>query len=382
MLVSRFSRAVVTLLLLQAVCSSVVAADQAPVAGQLRVIVIDGDEAANIVAERIAAEPVIEVRDREDRKVTGAVVRFLIRRTARDRVAALFSNGQSEATTLTDSVGRAQASAITPLESGSFQIDVEVSYQGQTARATIRHTNYATKADAQSAGAQSAQGAAAGAGAAATGVAAAGGGLSKLAIIGIVAGGAAGGAAAVILSKTESDPSVGRVTAVTASVTNGIQAATEFTFSVQVADFEPGSLTYNWQFGDGATSSESAPTHVYSSAGGYTVAVTVSDARQAARSEMSVTVHTLTVTLELSQSGSAITGVESASSYVCSLSGSVGQGTPAVVMAVPLCPSPTFLPQAAHEYRLDLTPDGQALRGTVTYFSAGTSGTFFIVVHR
>jgi len=180
---------------------------------------------------------------------------------------------------------------------------------------------------------------------------------------------------------------------VTASVTNGIQAATEFTFSVQVADFEPGSLTYNWQFGDGATSSESAPTHVYSSAGGYTVAVTVSDARQAARSEMSVTVHTLTgtwlvtvgavaVTLELSQSGSAITGVESASSYVCSLSGSVGQGTPAVVMAVPLCPSPTFLPQAAHEYRLDLTPDGQALRGTVTYFSAGTSGTFFIVVHR
>jgi hypothetical protein len=287
----------------------------------LRVIVIDGDEAANIVAERIAAQPVIEVRDSEDRKVTGAVVRFFIRRTVRNRLAALFSNGQSEATTLTDSVGRAQASAISPLEPGSFQIDVEVSYQGQSARATIRHTNYATKADAQSAGSQPAQnaGAGVGAGAAATGVAAAGGGLSKLAIVGIVAGGAAGGAAA-FLARKESAPA-GRITSVVPSATVGIQAGTAFTFSVQVADFDSGSLSYQWEFGDGGVSNEQAPTHVYQSAGSYPVAVTVSDARQTVRSELSVTVFGVAGTwqhpvaggtvLQLSQSGTSITGIES-----------------------------------------------------------------------
>jgi hypothetical protein len=388
--------AVVTFLLVNgAVCFGSTLAAQQSSSNGLRVIVIDGDEAANIVAERIAAEPVVEVRDREDRKVTGAVVRFFIRRTVRNRIAALFSNGQSEATTLTDSVGRAQASSINPLEPGSFQIDVEVSYQGQTAQASIRHTNYATKADAQSAGSQPAQsaGAAVGASAGAQAAAAAGGGLSKLAVLGIVAGGAAGGGAAAILSRRNSDPAPGRVTAVTSSATNGLQAGTAFAFSVQTTDFDAGSLTYQWDFGDGGVSSESAPTHVYQSTGTFLVAVTVRDARQSARSEMSVTVHStngtwlgtvgvVAVTLELSQSGSTISGVESASSYVCSLSGSVGQGTPAVVITVPLCPSPGFLPQAAHEYRLDLTPDGQALRGTVTYFSAGNSFLQSVVVHR
>ena len=55
----------------------------ADAADTLKVIVIDGDEAANIVAGKIAAEPVIEVRDRDDRRVPNAIVRFLIRKTAR-----------------------------------------------------------------------------------------------------------------------------------------------------------------------------------------------------------------------------------------------------------------------------------------------------------
>lgn len=46
-----------------------------------------GDDAANIIAERLAAEPVIEVRDKDDRRVPGAVVRFVIRKT-RDRLIA------------------------------------------------------------------------------------------------------------------------------------------------------------------------------------------------------------------------------------------------------------------------------------------------------
>ena len=93
----------------------------AQVPDRLRVVVIDGDEAANIVAERIAAEPVVEVREDDDRRVAGAVVRFFIRRTVRNRIAALFSNGQSEATALTDADGRANAPPLTPLEPGSYE---------------------------------------------------------------------------------------------------------------------------------------------------------------------------------------------------------------------------------------------------------------------
>ena len=185
------------------------------VAEGLKVIVIDGDEAANIVAERIAAEPAIEVRDKDDRRVPGAVVRFVIRKT-RDRILASFGNGQAEMRTLTDYSGRARVNAVSPVEPGSFQIDVEVSYRGQTGKAVIRQTNFATSADAKAAGREPGKStnptqtatAAAATGAvtttattaatttATTASVAAGGGMSKLAVIGLVAGGAAGAGAA------------------------------------------------------------------------------------------------------------------------------------------------------------------------------------------
>jgi PKD repeat protein len=349
----------------------------------LRVIVIDGDEAANIVAERIAAQPVVEVRDREDRQVAGAVVRFYIRRTVRNRLAALFSNGQSEATTLTDVAGRAQASSITPLEPGSYQIDVQVSHQGRNATATIRHTNYPTRADVQNAGQTSAVSSA---GAAAPSVAAAGGGLSKLAVIGIVAGGAAGGGAAAFLARKES-AAPARITSVVPSAIFGIQAGTAFTFSVQVADFDSGSLSYLWEFGDGGVSNEPAPTHVYQAAGSFPVAVTVSDAGQSVRSELSVTVVGMSGTwqnpiaggtvLQLSQSGTTITGIESNATYSnCVVTGSVQHGTPAVILNVPPCPHPIFAPHGGHEYRLDVSPDGRSLSGTWIY----DNGTQFGIV--
>ena len=250
-------------------------------ADTLQVIVVDGDEAANIVAERIAAEPAIEVRDKDDRRVPGAVVRFVIRKT-RDRLIATFGNGQAEVRTLTDYSGRASVNAVSPVEPGSFQIDVEVSYRGQTGKAVIRQTNFATSADAKSAGRDpgkstnsttqaattgAATSVAAGATTAATAggttaattaAVSAGGGMSKLAVIGIVAGGAAGAGAAVVLSRKEGEPA-GAVGAVVASQAIGVEGATPFTFSVQATGFDAASVTYRWEFGDGATSTEPAP---------------------------------------------------------------------------------------------------------------------------
>jgi hypothetical protein len=359
----------------------------APVAQGLRVIIIDGDEAANVVFNRMAAEPIIEVRDREDRRVPGAVVRFLVRRV-RDRIPALFRNGEAEVRTLTDAAGRARASAVTPLELGNFEIEIEVSHQGQTATATIRQTNYATAADARADGRQPTQGSSANA--ASQSVAAGAGGLSKLAVIGMVAGGAAGAGGGYYYyeqSQKKSAPT-GRVATVTASVASGLQAATAFVFAADAVDFDAASLTYRWEFGDGATATEPAPTHVYQTAGTYTVVVTVSDARQSARSETSVTVHSVTgtwtstppraITLDLTQSGGTIGGLASVpvlSGFVytqCAVTGVVRNGAPAIVLSQPPCsnpPNPNILESL--EFRLDLSADGQRLTGVSIGGSTG-----------
>jgi PKD repeat protein len=383
--------------LLLVTVASTIGPPPARAADRLTVIVVDGDEAANIVADRLAAEPVIEVRDRENRRVPGAVVRFVIRKT-RDRLIAAFTNGQAEARTITDVTGRAAVNAVTPLEPGSFQIDVEVSYRGDTGKAVIRQTNFGTTADAKAAGREpgkstssnaqaptAATAATAAQAPAAVAAASAGGGVSKLAVIGLVAGGAAGAGAAVVLSQKESaPPAVGRVTSLTPSVTNGIHSATAFAFSAQVADFDQGSIQYRWEFGDGAVSSDPAPTHVYAAPGTFTVVVTVSDARQSVRAEVAVTVHTISGTwtytsaagpssIQLTQSGSAVTGVATVNNGPtfqpygpCPVDGTARAGTPALVLSRPACPHPMFAPLIPAEYRLNLSADGQTLTGTVT----------------
>jgi len=375
------------LLVMLLVCASVLAA-QVPVTGGLRVIVIDGDEAANIVAEKIAAEPVIEVRDEQNRRVAGAVVRFTVRRTMRDRVAALFRNGEAEVRTLTDAAGQARATSVTPLEAGSFDIVVQVSHQGRTASATLRQTNYSTVAEAQAAGRKPGQ--SSGASASTPAGVSAGGGLSSLAVIGLAVGGAAGGGAALIRSQRgAAAPSAvpARVTGVTATQGAGVQAATPFAFGVQVADFDAASLTYRWEFGDGATSTDPTPTHVYELPGTYPVTVTVADARHSARAEMSVTVYTVSgtwvspdgrITFQITQTGNEV-GAESAIQSLlgggglgpfyprCISFGSVQRGSPAIITIIsPRCTNSEGSTLRSAEFRLEMAPDGRRMTGTIT----------------
>ena len=286
------------------------AAQQTSNAPALRVIVIDGDEAANIVDEKMAAEPIIEVRDRDDRSVAGAVVRFQIRRGLRNRLSAAFGGGRDELRTLTDSAGRARASGLTPLEAGRFEIEVQVSHQGQSATTTIRHTNFSSAAQARAAGRQPGQSSgapAAGAGAAGTaGVAAgttggsatavAGGGLSKLAIGSIALGSAAAAGAAVVLTRREERNGEPTVQQIVASRSVALAAATPVAFSVQAADPDGGQLTYRWDFGDGGSSSQPAPSHVYAAPGTFGASVTVTDGQATLMRSISVTVKSLTGT--------------------------------------------------------------------------------------
>jgi hypothetical protein len=123
--------------------------------------------------------------------------------------------------------------------------------------------------------------------------------------------------------------------------------------------------------------------------------VTVNDARQSARSEMSVTVRTLSgtwlgtpvdssvTTMRLSQTGSSIGALLTVEFSLavplvytdCPASGSVQSGNPVVVtLTSPRCPHPTA-PRFAERvvYNLTVSADGQTLSGTETGEFSGSN---------
>jgi hypothetical protein len=176
-------KCVVALVLLIAAGSSTTHAAQnapRPTSG-LTIVVVEGEDAINVIQQKTAVAPIVEIRDRNNQPVAGATVRFTIQGGR-----ATF-NGARAITLTTDAAGRAAVTGLTPTGSGAFQITASATYQGQTAAATIAQTNVATAAQASSAAAGSSAGGAGGA---------SGGGLS-LTTIGIVAGGAVAGGAIV-----------------------------------------------------------------------------------------------------------------------------------------------------------------------------------------
>jgi hypothetical protein len=154
----------------------------------LKIVVVDGEGAVNIIQQKTAVAPLVEVRDQNGLPVAGAVVKFTITGARH----AAFAGGSPTFTVTADAAGRAAASGFSPLGSGSVQIQVQAAFQGQTAAATIAQTNVMTAAEASSA-ASSAAGAS-GAG---------GGGISGLAVAGIVGG--VGAAGAVVATQMTGD---------------------------------------------------------------------------------------------------------------------------------------------------------------------------------
>lgn len=165
--------------------------------GALRIVVLEGEDGVNIIQQKSAVQPVVEVRDQNNLPVAGASVVFLIGGGSN---AATFANGLSQLTVVTDAAGRAAVTGLQPVSNGAYSIQVTASAQGQTATASISQSNFATAAEAAQAGkvpgsqsGSSASSGGSGAGSGAGAGAGAGGGLSGAAIGGIAAGAAAGG---------------------------------------------------------------------------------------------------------------------------------------------------------------------------------------------
>lgn len=170
----------------------------------LRIVVLEGEDAVNIVQQKTAVRALVEVRDRNNVPVAGATVTF----TIGGGQPAAFAGRAPAFTVTTNTAGQAATQGIDALRTGAVKIQVQAAYQGQVATATISQTIVATAAMAAVTG-----GAAAGAGA--------GGGLSG-STIGIIGAAVGGGA----LVATQVAGGSGDNSIVTAPITTPIVATT------------------------------------------------------------------------------------------------------------------------------------------------------------
>src|SRR6478672_5979772 len=120
---------------------------QAP-AGPLRIVVLEGEDAVNVIQQGTAVAPVVEVRDRNNLPVAGAAVQFTIARTSNAAAVGTFANGQTTVTVTTNAAGRAAVSQLQAVGRGPLRIQVEATFRGQAATATISQTNVPTEAEA------------------------------------------------------------------------------------------------------------------------------------------------------------------------------------------------------------------------------------------
>jgi len=134
----------------------------------LKIVVIEGEDAVNIIQQKTAVAPLIEVRDRNNLPVSGASVTFAV-----TGQGATFAGGAQSITVVTNAAGQAAAAGLTPTATGAIQISATATFQGQTAIATIAQSNVLTAAEA--AGAAGGGGAGGGTGTS-TGAVAGGGG--------------------------------------------------------------------------------------------------------------------------------------------------------------------------------------------------------------
>lgn len=145
---------------------------------RLKIVVISGEDAVNVIQQRSASAPVVEVRDANNLPVAGATVTFSIR-----SAGATFGNGARTVSVITNASGQAAATGLTPTAAGAVEIQAAASFQGQTAAAVITQTNVATAAQT----------------AAASGAATGGSGGISGTTIGIA--GAAAGSAAIVATQ-------------------------------------------------------------------------------------------------------------------------------------------------------------------------------------
>jgi len=105
----------------------------------LFITILDGEGALNNIRQRTAREPIVEVQDENHKPVAGAFVLFSLPSSG---PSGAFADGTQTLSTVTDSAGRAVGAGLKPNGvSGSYNIHVQVTYNGSTANADIHQKN-------------------------------------------------------------------------------------------------------------------------------------------------------------------------------------------------------------------------------------------------
>jgi hypothetical protein len=105
----------------------------------LVITILDGEGALNDIRQRTAREPIIQVEDENHKPIVGAVVLFALPGSG---PGGAFAEGAQTFSTVTDSAGRAVAHGLRPNSvSGSYNINVQVTYNGSTTETNIHQQN-------------------------------------------------------------------------------------------------------------------------------------------------------------------------------------------------------------------------------------------------
>ena len=110
-----------------------------PSPSSFHIAIIDGEGALNNVEGRLAREPIVQVEDKNHKRVPGAYVEFDSPNVA-GQPGAQFADGSTKFVATTDASGRAYAPGLKNNGvTGKFDIHVTVRYQGQVVGTTIIH---------------------------------------------------------------------------------------------------------------------------------------------------------------------------------------------------------------------------------------------------
>ncbi len=106
-------------------------------ASAFHIAIIDGEGAMNNISGRVAQEPIVQVEDENHKPVRGAYVTF---DSPKSGPGVTFANGALQSVVVTDELGQAVAHGLKPNgQTGSFEIHVHVTYQGQSIGDTVIH---------------------------------------------------------------------------------------------------------------------------------------------------------------------------------------------------------------------------------------------------
>jgi len=105
----------------------------------LKVLVLEGQRSLNNTTRHIGIQPVVEVRDQNDRPIEGATVVF---RLPPSGPGGAFPGNSPTFSTRTNPQGQAAASGFVPNDAlGRFDIHVTATLQNRTGEVTISQTN-------------------------------------------------------------------------------------------------------------------------------------------------------------------------------------------------------------------------------------------------